>query len=122
MGQVGRLPGGLAYVNILANMLFGAISGYKTNGWRRQSEGEWQFASANAGYTFGADQEVRAYVSGGYIHQQIPGALSLTQALNSPELANPGNIGNGRRDRFEVALTAPLDRFGIAKGLISRAA
>lgn len=74
---------------------FGAVSGYKTNGWRQQSEGEWQFASANTGYTFGDDQEVRAYVSGGYIHQQIPGSLSLTQALNSPELANPANIGNG---------------------------
>ena len=74
---------------------FGAVSGYKSNGWRQQSEGQWQFASSNLGYTFGDEQEVRAYVSGGYIHQQIPGALSLTQAYNSPERANPGNIGNG---------------------------
>lgn len=79
---------------------FGAVSGYKTNGWREQSEGEWQFASGNLGYTFGDDQEVRAYVSGGYIHQQIPGSLSLAQALNSPELGNPGNITlNYQRDQ-----------------------
>jgi len=79
---------------------FGAVSGYKTNGWRQQSEGEWQFVSGNAGYTFGDDREVRAYASGGYIHQQIPGSLSLTQALNSPELANPANVTlNYQRDQ-----------------------
>jgi iron complex outermembrane receptor protein len=79
---------------------FGAVSGYKTNGWRQQSEGEWQFASGNLGYTFGDDQEVRAYVSGGYIHQQIPGSVSLAQALSSPELANPTNITmNYQRDQ-----------------------
>ena len=72
---------------------FGAVSGQSVNGWRQQSEGEWQFASGNLGYTFGDDQEVRAYVSGGYIHQQIPGSLRLTQALNTPELANPANVG-----------------------------
>ena len=80
--------------------VFGAVSGYKTNGWRRQSEGEWQFASANAGYTFGADQEVRAYVSGGYIHQQIPGSISLAQVASTPEIANPTNItANYQRDQ-----------------------
>lgn len=79
---------------------FGAVSGYKTNGWRQQSEGEWQFASGNLGYTFGNDQEVRAYVSGGYIHQQIPGSVSLAQAVSSPELANPTNItANYQRDQ-----------------------
>jgi iron complex outermembrane receptor protein len=79
---------------------YGAISGYTTDGWRQQSEGQWQFASGNAGYTFGDDREVRAYVSGGYIHQQIPGSLSLEQALMSPELANPTNITmNYQRDQ-----------------------
>ncbi len=79
---------------------FGAVSGYQTDGWRQQSEGQWQFASGNLGYTFGDDQEVRAYVSGGYIHQQIPGSLSLAQALGSPELANPANVTlNYQRDQ-----------------------
>ncbi|HVK82135.1 MAG TPA: TonB-dependent receptor plug domain-containing protein, partial [Verrucomicrobiae bacterium] len=74
---------------------FAAITGQSSDGWRTQSEGDWQFASTNFGYTFGEDQEVRAYLSGGYIHQQIPGSLSLDQALNSADLANPGNVGNG---------------------------
>lgn len=74
---------------------FAAVTGQSSDGWRQLSEGDWQFASTNFGYTFGEDQEVRAYLSGGYIHQQIPGSLSLDQALNSPDLANPGNVGNG---------------------------
>lgn len=74
---------------------FAAVTGQSQDGWRAQSEGDWQFASTNFGYTFGEDQEVRAYLSGGYIHQQIPGSLSLDQALNAPDLANPGNVGNG---------------------------
>ncbi|RYE87800.1 MAG: hypothetical protein EOP19_03255, partial [Hyphomicrobiales bacterium] len=74
---------------------FAAVTGQSSDGWRAQSEGDWQFASTNFGYTFGEDQEVRAYLSGGYIHQQIPGSLSLDQALNAPDLANPGNVGNG---------------------------
>jgi len=79
--------------------VFGAVSGYTTNGWRRQSEGDWQFVSGNLGYTFGEDREVRALVSGGYIHQQIPGSLSLAQALNAPGLANATNVSlNYQRD------------------------
>lgn len=82
---------------------FGAVSGYTTSGWRQQSEGQWQFASGNVGYTFGDDQEVRAYVSGGYIHQQIPGTLSLQQALTTPERANPANAAlNYQRDMSVV--------------------
>lgn len=78
---------------------FGAVSGYTTDGWRQQSEGQSQFVSGNLGYTFGDDQEVRAYVSGGYIHQQIPGSLSLAQVINSPELASPANVTlNYQRD------------------------
>ncbi len=74
---------------------FAAATGQTMNGWRQQSEGQWQFGSTNVGYTFGDEQEVRAYVSGGYIHQEIPGTLSLQDALSNPEKANPTNVGNG---------------------------
>jgi iron complex outermembrane receptor protein len=74
---------------------FGAVSGYTSDGWRQQSEGQWQFASGNVGYTFGDEQDVRAYVSGGHVHQEIPGTLSLQAALTTPELANATNVGNG---------------------------
>jgi iron complex outermembrane receptor protein len=79
---------------------FAAASGYQTEGWRDQSQGAWQFGSANLGYTFADDREVRLYVSGGYIHQEIPGSLTLAQALNTPEMANPTNVAlNYQRDQ-----------------------
>jgi iron complex outermembrane recepter protein len=74
---------------------FAAVTGQSTDGWRAHSEGDWQFGSGNIGYTFGDDREVRAYLSGAYIHQQIPGSLSLQAALTTPERANPTNVGNG---------------------------
>ncbi len=102
---------------------FAAITGQKSNGWRQHSEGQWQFASTNIGYAFGDDQDVRAYLSGGYIHQQIPGSLSLDQALNRPERANPGNIGNGvtagnyQRDQ-SVARGAVQTRWRLDAGTV----
>jgi iron complex outermembrane receptor protein len=79
---------------------FAAISGYQTGGWRDQSKGQWQFASANIGRTFDEDREVRFYLSGGYIHQEIPGSLTLSDALTRPEIANPTNVMlNYQRDQ-----------------------
>jgi iron complex outermembrane receptor protein len=78
---------------------FVAASAQTVDGWRVQSEGDQQYGSANIGYTFGDDREVRAYLSGGYVHQQIPGSLTLSQALNTPEMANPTNTAlNYQRD------------------------
>ena len=82
---------------------FAAVTGQSVDGWRRQSEGDQQFASANLGYTFGDDREVRAYLSGGYIHQQIPGSLTLAQALSDPEAAAAANVSlNYQRDQRVV--------------------
>ena len=79
---------------------FAAVTGHTTDGWRQQSEGQWQFGSANAGYTFGDEQEVRAYISGGYVHQQIPGSLQLQQALTTPEIGAAANLAlNYQRDQ-----------------------
>jgi iron complex outermembrane receptor protein len=79
--------------------VFGAVTGATQDGWREQSDGDQQYGSANIGYTFGDDREVRAYLSGGYIHQNIPGSLTLANALNNPEMASPANVTlNYQRD------------------------
>lgn len=78
---------------------FAAVTGQSADGWRRHSEGDQQYASANLGHMFSDDREVRAYLSGGYIHQQIPGSLGLAQALSDPEAANSNNVNlNYQRD------------------------
>lgn len=82
---------------------FAAVTGQTSDGWRDQSEGQQQYVSANVGYTFGDDREVRAYLSGGYIHQQIPGSVTLAQALSNPEAAAAANVSlNYQRDQRVV--------------------
>ncbi len=74
--------------------VFGAVTGASSDGWRDQSDGQQQYVSTNVGYTFGDDREVRAYLSGGYVHQNIPGSLTLQQALTTPDMAAPRNVAN----------------------------
>ncbi|QTC90018.1 TonB-dependent receptor family protein [Brevundimonas goettingensis] len=71
--------------------VFVAATGQKADGWRDQSNGQQQYGSLNIGRRFGEDREVRLYVSGGYVHQEIPGSVSLSDALTRPPAANATN-------------------------------
>ncbi|WP_420480150.1 TonB-dependent receptor family protein [Brevundimonas sp. FT23028] len=85
---------------------FAAVTGLTTDGWRDWSTGQEQHASVNIGRRFGQDREVRLLVSGGYIHQDIPGSLTLSQALTTPEQANAGNRAlHYQRDMASVRTT-----------------
>lgn len=64
------------------------------DGWRQQSNSSAARLSANIGHSFGEDREVRLYVSGADLRQQIGGSLTLAQALNSPEKAAAANLAN----------------------------
>ncbi|CAN5291958.1 TonB-dependent receptor [soil metagenome] len=86
--------------------LFAAATGQQADGWRDQSEGQQQYGSLNLGRRFGQDREVRLYVSGGYVHQEIPGSVSLSDALTRPRMANPTNtLLNYQRDMASVRST-----------------
>lgn len=83
--------------------VFAAATGQTAQGWRQQSAGQEQHASLNLGRSFGEEREVRLLVNGGYVHQEIPGSLTLSQALTSPKLANPTNLAmNYQRDMGSV--------------------
>jgi iron complex outermembrane receptor protein len=83
--------------------VFVAATGQQARGWRDHSEGQDQHASLNIGRQFGEDREVRLIVSGGYVHQEIPGSVTLTQALNTPKAANAANAAlNYQRDMGSV--------------------
>ncbi|WP_421934112.1 TonB-dependent receptor family protein [Phenylobacterium sp.] len=82
---------------------FGAVTAQQAEGWRAQSAGQEQHASLNIGRRFGEEQEVRLLIHGGYVHQEIPGSVTLAQALNSPQAANPANRAlNYQRDMGSV--------------------
>lgn len=67
---------------------FAAVTGQSVDGWRDQSAGKSLHLSANLGRSFGQDREVRLMVSGGDLRQEIPGSLTLSQALGDPTQAN----------------------------------
>jgi iron complex outermembrane receptor protein len=93
---------------------FVAATALKADGWRAQSEQQSQHLSANLGYAFGEDREVRLVLSGGSVHQEIPGSLTLRQALENPEAANAGNLTNNyQRDMWSARATLQTRwRFG----------
>jgi iron complex outermembrane receptor protein len=80
---------------------YGALTNATSQGYRRQSQGNLQFGTLNVGRAFGQDREVRLYISGGNVAQEIPGALTLDQTLDDPRAPNPGNLAgdNGRNMR-----------------------
>ncbi|RZJ02618.1 MAG: TonB-dependent receptor [Brevundimonas sp.] len=85
---------------------FAAVTGVTADGWRDQSEGKAVYLSANLGRAFGEDRELRVLISGGDIHQEIPGALTLAQLQANPEQANPANLAmNHQRNMTSVRTT-----------------
>jgi iron complex outermembrane recepter protein len=93
---------------------FLTASGQRADGFRDHSDGHAFRGSGNIGYKITPDIETRFYFNGNSVRQRIPGAVTRTSALTTPELAAPGNItGDQQRNidtlRFANKTTA---RFG----------
>jgi iron complex outermembrane receptor protein len=67
-----------------------AINSFHSSGWRDHSALDQLRGTVNLGYTFGEGNEVRLIAYAADIDQQVPGALSLTDALNNPRFAGTG--------------------------------
>ena len=94
------------------------VTGATAEGWRQQSEGQQQYLTANIGRSLGDDREVRLTIQGAYIHQEIPGSLTLTQALNAPVMAAAANVAmNYQRDYASVRSTLST-RWRLNDGLV----
>ena len=106
-GSYGTARGHLALARRSGDWdVFAAATGITAQGWRQQSEQREQHLSLNLGRRLGEDREVRLVVSGGSVHQEIPGSVTLSQALSAPRLANPGNLAlNYQRDMRAVRAT-----------------
>ncbi len=92
-----------------------------SDGWRQQSNASAARLSANIGHSFGEDREVRLYISGADLKQQIAGALTLDQALNSPTKAAAGYISshygrNMRNARTSLQTTWRLTEHTVFEG------
>ncbi len=89
-------------------------SAQRADGFRDHSDGQALRGSANVGYQFSPDAETRFYFNANTVRQRIPGAVTKSSALNSPETAAAGNVtGDWQRniDTLRVANKTTL-RFG----------
>lgn len=79
--------------------LWVGISALGAGGWREHSGQGSQRLSLNLGRRLGEDREVRFLLSAADIENEIPGALTLTQALTDPTAAAAANVARDyRRD------------------------
>lgn len=71
-----------------------AATGVTSNNYRRQSDQDTLRLSGNTGFVLGDGAETRFYLWANRIDQEVPGTLSLFDALNKPKSAPPINIVN----------------------------
>lgn len=91
------------------------------DGWRRQSNSSAARLAVNLGHQFGEDRQVRLYLSGADLRQQIAGALTLDQALNTPTEAGAANLANNygrnmRNARASLQTTWRLSETTVFEG------
>ncbi len=97
---------------------FIGVTGATAEGWRQQSDGQQQYITANIGRTFGEDREARLIVQGAYIHQEIPGSLTLAQALNTPVMPAAANVANAYQRDYASVRTTLSTRWRLNPGLL----
>lgn len=67
---------------------FVSASAQREDGYRDHSNGQIERGSANFGYQFSPDAETRFYVNANSWRQRLPGELTKSAALNSPQTAD----------------------------------
>ena len=115
--QTGRLHAEVSGVRGSWDGFLG-VTGATAQGWRDHSEGQQQYITANIGRSLGEDREVRLIVQGAYIHQDIPGSLTLNQALTDPEAAAPANVANAYQRDYASVRTTVSTRWRLSPDLI----
>lgn len=79
---------------------FAALTAMQGDGFRDHAAQEQVRGTLNLGYSFGPDREVRLITYGADIEQEVPGTLTLAQALAKPDAGAPGAIAtNWQRDQ-----------------------
>lgn len=80
-----------------ATDIFAAMSGNLVEGFRDHEREESVRFSANLGHRFNDSAETRFYVLSNIVDQELPGSLTLAQAENNPEMANPLSVSRNEQ-------------------------
>ena len=71
---------------------FLSVTGTSSNGFRQHEDQENVKLNTNVGIKLSDNTETRFYLSGSVIEQELPGSVSLSDALLKPEKADPSSI------------------------------
>lgn len=74
--------------------VYALADGLTADGYRTHSAQDQIRGTLNLGYAFGDEQEIRLIAYGADIRQEVPGTLSLDDALHHPKNAGAGVVAN----------------------------
>jgi len=111
--------GAFGYRRVQANAggVNGAWDGFVTasaqaaDGFRNHSDGHAYRLSGNIGYQFSPDLETRFYLNANSVRQRIPGSVSKTSALTSPETAAANNVALDQQRNIDTVRLANKTTF-----------
>jgi len=106
-GSFGTLRGAGALARTLGDWdLYASVSALQADGYREHSAQDQVRGTLNIGRSFGEDQDVRLIVYRADVDQEVPGTLSLSDALNHPKRAGAGVVDNDwARDQDTTRVT-----------------
>lgn len=99
-GSFGTIRGNAQFSRVLGDFdVLGNLTVTHSDGFRQHSRSQYEQFNANAGYRISPNAETRFYFGTYIIDQQLPGALSLSDALHHPKVAAASALqGNQARD------------------------
>ncbi len=106
-GSFGTVRGAGAFARTSGDWdLYASLAGLQTDGYREHSTQEQVRGTLNVGRSFGEDRDVRMILYRADIDQDVPGTLSLSDALDHPQRAGAGVVENDwARDQDTTRVT-----------------
>ncbi|MDR5765294.1 MULTISPECIES: TonB-dependent receptor [Caballeronia] len=114
-GSFGTIRGSAQFSRVMGPLDFiGTFSVNHADGYRDHERGQYEQFNANIGYRFSPDVETRFYLGAYVVDQQLPGTLSLSDALNNPTKASASALAGDqardtRTERIANKTTVKLD-------------
>lgn len=114
-GSFGTARGSAQFSRIVGPLDFlGTFTVDHADGFRQHERGQYEQFNGNLGYRFSPDVETRFYFGAYIVNQELPGTLSLSDALNNPTKAAPSALSgdqarNSRTERIANRTTFKLD-------------
>jgi len=96
--------------------LFLSLSGLKSDEFRDHADQENVKFNSNLGIRLSETVETRFYVSANYINQELPGTVTLSSALNSPESVRASVIANDEHRDINSLRIANKTTFDLGGG------